>query len=190
MGKTVYILGAGFSKSAGAPLQSEIIRDIYSVQRHDLNDLDYKDLFFEYREVLSYILSEIFYAKPEQYADFPLEDIFTSIDKCIIDNISLRHFSKEQLLNIRQKINALIAMLMDYKLKSVISFHITQFATYLIKKKRDSFVQNKKDNPFSIISTNWDIIIENFIKRWMNNNEEIDYCFEVYPYSLQESEFK
>lgn len=37
MRKTVYILGAGFSKNSNAPLQSEIFKEIFNIQHNQID---------------------------------------------------------------------------------------------------------------------------------------------------------
>lgn len=187
--KIVYILGAGFSKSAGAPLQSEIIKDIFSLTiedierdiNHDNNGL--KELFLDCKNKFEYLLKNLFFSTPKHYKYLSLEDIFSSIDKSIISNLSLRNISKQDLHDIRQKINALIIILMKIKLPdNVRKKHIRKFAHYLVNERSKDIIED----PFTIISTNWDIILENALRMEMDtNNGDIDYCF--YTHSFSES---
>ncbi len=187
--KVVYILGAGFSKSAGAPLQSEIIRDIFSLTIDDIErDIHYnndglKELFLDCKNNFEYILKNLFFIAPKHYKYLSLEDIYSSIDKSILSNLSLRNISKKDLHDIRQKINALIIILMKIKLPdNARKKHIRKFANYLVEERSKDI----DEDPFTIISTNWDIILENALRMEMDTNKgDIDYCF--YTHSFRES---
>lgn len=192
MEKVVYILGAGFSKSANAPLQSEIIKEIFSIKRKDLSSFPYNNLFFKYRRTLIDLLVKVFYLDKEEFKKFPLEDIFSAIDRSLLDNISLGKFDKIQLLDSRDKINALIIMLMDYKLRDSTKPHIKKFADYLVNTRKINYDLDNESDPYSIISTNWDIILENALFESIHSpqhhfNGKIDYCF--YIHSYDENEF-
>lgn len=198
--KTVYILGAGFSKSAGAPLQSEIIREIFSLTPSHLQDKNYCALFFDYRNDLKTLLSEIFFISEDKFIDFSLEDMYSIIDRCLIDNISLRRLGKIDLIEIRNKINALIIMLMHYKLEYTVSKkYIQKFSNYLFEKRKNSFENDKDSNPFTIISMNWDIVLDNGLQSIIGlynykssnvgiptTNGFIDYGFEINAYNQYE----
>lgn len=187
--KIVYILGAGFSKSSGAPLQSEIIRDIFSLSINDIyrasnNNDRLKQLFLDCKNSFEYILKNLFFIFPKHYKYLSLEDIYSSIDKSILSNLSLRNISKKELLDFRQKINALIIILMKVKLPdNARKAHIRKFVQYLVSERRKEIDRD----PFTIISTNWDIIVENALRMEMDLNEgDIDYCF--YTHSFRESD--
>ena len=195
MGKTVYILGAGFSKGAGAPLQSEIINNIFALTKKDLQGLNYQKLFFSYRKDLNNLLSEVLFIDERDFKNFSLEDIYSIMDRCLLDNLSLRKLGKVDLIELRNKINALIVMLMDFKLKeNSIDSYVQTFANYLVKKRIHSFGLNEENDPFAIISTNWDIVLENALQSKIEQSIYelqsgqhtkfgfIDYCFYVHAY--------
>jgi hypothetical protein len=193
--KTVYILGAGFSNGAGAPLQSDIIREIFSLTPIDLQEKEYCSRFFNYRNELKCLLSEIFFINEDQFPNFSLEDIYSTMDRCLLDNLSLKKLSKIDLIELRNKINALIIMLIDYKLNDSYPEYIEKFSRYLITKKKEYFDKSEESDPFSIISTNWDIVIEKgleaelrldrFAVQYAGGKNKIgflDYCFYVHSY--------
>ncbi|HHT61245.1 MAG TPA: hypothetical protein PLB75_05465 [Paludibacteraceae bacterium] len=176
--KTVYIIGAGFSKSANIPLQSELLDEIFKVKENDLLDEydEYKDIFNQYRNAFKKFLSDTMFIEEKDFAKISLEDIYTPIDRCVVDNLAFRNISPKDLIDIRQKINGLIIMLL--KRKTTKCDHVEKFTKYLINKKEEQ----KKDS-FAIISTNWDILIDNSFKR--NSKGVIDYCCHTTPYSGQ-----
>jgi hypothetical protein len=178
--KTVFILGAGFSKAAGGPLQSEILGNIFEQNTNEL-DGDYRQLYEENRRWLNDFLENEHYVEPEHFKDVALEDLYTPIDRCILDNVAYRNNSPSELIEARQKLNSLIVMLIDHKLRGDRAEfrHADRFAEYLVSLKR----ANPNKDPFSIISTNWDILIDNAVKlRTILNKDTIDYCFDVLPY--------
>jgi len=86
-GKTVYILGAGFSRDAGFPLQSEILERIrrfdIDILRSKVNRefLDVSEVFLpqEEKESLKEFLNKVFSAS----LNLSLEEIFTLLDETI-----------------------------------------------------------------------------------------------------------
>ena len=181
MEKTVYILGAGFSKDLGAPLQNEILKEIFNTRdennfsnafiryRKELKDFMVNDLCFDETRLLSIKDEDIF---P------PLEDIFTPIDRCIIDNSSFRNRSKSELIELRRHLNTLLIMMFKQKLENVNNNYANRFANYLIRQKIN---YNIEEDPISIISLNWDIFIDNALNYAINQHGVVDYCLYASP---------
>ena len=127
---------------------------------------------------------KFFFIDINQSCDIPLEDIYTPIDRCIIDNVAFRNINRISLIEIRQKINGLIMMMIDAKLKEIIVDNYAQrFSTYLINKKLQMSIDS---DPFSIISLNWDIVMDNALFIEINKNPNkgvLDYCCHYNSYS-------
>jgi len=184
MNKIVYILGAGFSKCANAPLQSELIDEIFKI-RNDILPSEYRQIFIQNRNDFEKFLLDTMFIDKNNFGKISLEDIYTPIDRCIIDNLSFRNISPKDLIDLRQKINGLIIMMLDHKLRITqkVNSHIESFTNYLINIKKS----HKKDDPFAIISTNWDILIDNSFKHKIENSEGVvDYCCYTTPYEKNE----
>jgi len=79
--KTVYILGAGFSRPAGAPNQAEILSKIFSLQLGD-------ERLEESRRHLRRFLQDDLIVNFDQIENTTLEDIYTPIDRCIVSGWS------------------------------------------------------------------------------------------------------
>jgi hypothetical protein len=184
MNKTVYILGAGFSKSAKAPLQSEILNEIFRIQSEDLLP-DYREIFIQNRDVFKNFLAETMFIAENNFGEMSLEDIYTPIDRCIADNLSFRNISPKDLIDLRQKINGLIIIMLTrtpYFTRTK-GGYIENFTDYLIKIRK----AHRKNDPFAIISTNWDILVDNSLKRKIPISEGIvDYCCHTTPYEKNE----
>lgn len=190
MGKTVYILGAGFSKSVGAPLQSQIIDEILKLNEGDLfgqyevvSD-EVINKFRNSKKRFGDFLEQSFYLIPEQFKDIALEDVFSSIDRSLSNNLSFRGITREDLQNVRKSINALIIFLMRAKLRDKSHVpHIRKFANYLVNLRKTGI----EEDPFSIISTNWDILIENALVDIIPVDEGmLDYCFYTHLFENNE----
>jgi len=178
--KTVYILGAGFSKGLGAPLQNEIVREIFeqsltTMQQH------YDNVYARKLKRLANFLENELFIDRNDFSKIVLEDIFTPIDRCIIDNMAFRNISTTKLFDLRQSICALIAMMINYKLMGLSPnyTYADKFAEFLVTIKRN----HKNIDSLCIISTNLDIIIDNAIKSQIHDNDGIiDYSCDVFPY--------
>jgi hypothetical protein len=190
MDKTVYILGAGFSKDLNAPLQSEIMKEIFSLDPEEL-DYSVRRVFLENKEIFCDFLENVLFISPSGFSEIRLEDIYTPIDRCILENVSFRNVSKADLIELRQKINALIVILFQKKLQNFAQYsYADQFAEYLANLKRNQ--QTPKDI-FSIISLNWDIIFDNALNSQVRKKIDslkdgvVDYCCYVTSYNKYEN---
>lgn len=184
MEKTVFLLGAGFSKNENAPLQGEIIREIFQINTKELLP-GYRRIYTRYRNDFKAFLSEIMFIDESKFESLSLEDIYTPIDRCIMDNLSFRNISPKDLIELRQKINGLIILMFDYKLHLTRQkgSHVEKFTDYLIDLRK----RNLKDDPFAIISTNWNILVDASLRNKMEPTEGVvDYCCNPTAYDANE----
>ena len=89
MDKTVFVLGAGFSKNENAPLQTEMIKEIFKIKTRDLTP-GYRRIFTRNRNDFMSFLSDALFIEESHFEDLLLEDIYTPIDRWILDNLSFR----------------------------------------------------------------------------------------------------
>lgn len=184
MDKTVFVLGAGFSKNENAPLQSEIIKEIFKIKSKDLAP-DFRKIFTRYRNDFKAFLSDTLFIAETHFGNLALEDIYTPIDRCIIDNLAFRNIPPKDLIELRQKINGLIIIMMDYKLHLTRTkdSHIEKFTDYLINLR----TQDRKGDPFAILSTNWDILLDDSLRRKIPHSDGVvDYCCNPSAYDVKE----
>ena len=181
--KIVYILGAGFSKEAGAPSQEELVKKIFEIAKSDPSEFSGNSIN-DFRTFLTETL-----LMPENlHSSIPLEDIFTPLDRCIADNISFRNLDIKETLKIRDLIYYLIGKTMEVILRrSGTKNYINKFANSITEKA--SVRQNhnySKADPVSVISTNWDILLDNSIKDEIeikyNGKAVVDYCCHISSY--------
>ena len=173
--KTVYILGAGFSIDAGAPLQSNIVEDIFKLHTT-------KNYLFKEGQIEEFknFLTDTLYIQEELHSKIPLEDVFTPLDRCLADNMSFRDLNVDEIKKKRELIYHLIGITLKDKLENVNKGYVDKFAKYLFelcKLRKDKNYQNI--DSVSVISTNWDILLDNSIKEIIGESEEnavVDYC--------------
>lgn len=178
MHKTVYVLGAGFSKPAEAPIQAEIIKEILNLETSTF--LEDNSTIQGYLKDFKKFLSEDLYIADKDFHEIALEDVFTPIDRCIIDGISFRSLDTKKLVDLREKIYSLIVFAIKAKLSGASNkkSYIDEFAEYLTDEMKPR-MSNLKHDPVSVISTNWDILLDNSIKSALekdDNNGVVDYC--------------
>lgn len=184
MNKTVFLLGAGFSKNENAPLQAEIIKEIFEINPGDLSPA-YRKTFKRYRNDFKAFLSDTLFIDEKHFEDLRLEDIYTPIDRCMIDNLAFRNIPPSDLIELRQKINGLVLIMLDFKLHLTRTkdSHIEKFTDFLIELRN----QHRKGDPFAILSTNWDMLMDDSFRRKIPPGDGIvDYCCNPSAYDPKE----
>jgi len=191
-GKTVYILGAGFSIEARAPSQEKLVAKIFEIAAATPGEFRNNSIN-NFRNFLTNTL-----LIPENlHSSIPLEDIFTPLDRCIADNISFRNLDIKETLEARDLIYYLIGKTMDVALResSTKKEYINKFAEFITQKA--STRQNRKysnADPVSVISTNWDILLDNSIKNEIDKKYKgkavVDYCCYISSYDESDESVK
>lgn len=201
--KTVYVLGAGFSKPAGAPSQEEILREIFRAETVDPQVEERRSRFKSF-------LIDCLNVPEAKIPSLSLEDIYTPIDRCLADGTSFKGKLQGQLEQLRSDIEFLISEAISHRFsldKYIDRTYPGKFARYLVEiaQHRASLAEEKhakaaKDyDPFSVISLNWDILLDNAINDALeahDNSERndygpfgvVDYC--CYISSLHKGQWK
>lgn len=176
--KTVYILGAGFSVDAGAPTQAAIIHEAFRLHNSEPQNFD-EDRFGEFT---NFIKDQLNVAEGN-FADTNLEDIFTPLDRCLSESSQFRGIGLDKIMKVRESVfyvvGRTIQLLLDETKKS--KNYIYKFADYLTKKSSiRAGINYKSEDPVSVISTNWDILLDNSIYQSLQSNTGydgvVDYC--------------
>ncbi|WP_421939234.1 hypothetical protein [Pedobacter sp.] len=187
--KTVFILGAGFSKEANAPSQEELVKKIFEIHKLDVNVFS-EEKINKFKDVLkhTYNLSE------ELQESMPLEDIFTPLDKCLVDNISFRNLNSTDIKIFRGLVYELIGKALQHLLENSDKDYINIFANYLVEKasvrKENKF---SDQDPVSVLSTNWDILLDNSIHQKIAARKVdavVDYCCYISSYDKSDKTIK
>ena len=168
-GKVVYVLGAGFSKPAGAPSQSGILEEIFRLAQDGSSVTNARQLLCDF-------LENDLRISPENRVRVALEDIYTPIDRCIADGTSLKSRTALELVELRGRLEYLISRAISTAISRYLDTHagagayIDRFAAYIVEKaaRRAKLSANTEDSgpskwydPLAIISLNWDILLDN-----------------------------
>jgi hypothetical protein len=167
----VYVLGAGFSKPCGAPEQKDILAGVLNIQHANSSRLkNFLTTYFGHSD------------------NIPLEDIFTALDRSIAKNEILRRFGIKELLAVRDDLNDGIIRLFKEKLEGKRINYIDQFAEKLLHLR----FEDRNQDRVAVISTNWDILLDNALETQMRDYDMLldgsertaylDYC--TYTQSL------
>ena len=183
--KTVFVLGAGFSYGTGAPMQSQIIKEIIRLhgERPWLFDAIKLNAFEEF-------LTETLSIPPDKVDLVPLEDVFTPLDRCLLDGISFRSLDLNKVKEMRELIQYLIGVMMQELLLDAKKEHVDQFANVLVQacSVRRNMEYKKNRDPASVVSLNWDILLDNSINSKIQEHEHkygravVDYCCHISSY--------
>lgn len=175
--KTVYVLGAGFSVEAGAPTQLNILPE--AMRLFGENPAQFDENKFS---VFTGFLTEQLGYTGDSIASVELEDIFTPLDRCLTDNTQFRGIGLTQIMDVREAVfyvvGRTIQLVLQQKNKS--KFYINDFAKYLVSRSSQRLNGNYRQiDPVSVISTNWDILLDNSIYSNIldqRHNAVVDYC--------------
>lgn len=177
--KTVYILGAGFSVEAGAPTQAAILERAFdSIPPNN-----------RYLKTLENFITTQLNIPKSELNKVQLEDIFTPLDRCRIENAQFRDVTPSKISNIRQAAFRVVSETLyraterqDQKQK-----YIDRFAELLclISQKR---MTEKSPDRACVISTNWDTLLDDAIyKKLQKINSEIHYSKRLIELKFQPS---
>jgi NAD-dependent SIR2 family protein deacetylase len=175
--KTVYILGAGFSVEAGAPTQASLIGKAFGLYDEDSSNYDAKKF-----ELFKSFLDKQLNVSADSFSNVELEDIFTPLDRCFSENSQYRGIALGNIMEMREAIfyvvGQTILLLLNKKPNS--KEYINKFAEYLTKKSAIRAKGKYRDaDPVSVISANWDILLDNSIHDAIhkaNQDAVVDYC--------------
>lgn len=176
--KTVYIVGAGFSVEAGAPTQLNILPQAMRLQSNSpaLYDTVKFDRF------KSFLTEQLGYSE-DQIESVDLEDIFTPLDRCLTDNTQFRGIGLTDIMDVREAVFYVVGRTIQLVLEDTTSedkAYITKFARYLVNQSSERIGHNYSTyDPVSVISTNWDILLDNSIYKTIReygHDAVVDYC--------------
>lgn len=172
MEKTVYFLGAGFSADAGGPIQNGIILSILSDAFSRKYSFDNKVVESK-AKFISFIQDDLQISK-NLWHQIALEDIFTPIDRSILNGKSFKKYDSKKLVDLREEFHYLMGVAIQFGVDNPTKNkqYVTDFATYInnIAKER---VHNIKNDKIAIITTNWDILLDNSLNKLAK-----EYCAE------------
>tara|TARA_R110002072_G_scaffold156434_3_gene306899 strand:- start:104 stop:1195 length:1092 start_codon:yes stop_codon:yes gene_type:complete len=175
--KTVYILGAGFSVSAGAPTQDKIICEAFRLYNENNTDFD-EEKFLKFKGFLSDQLNIV----DTGYKHVQLEDIFTPLDRCLSESSQYRGLTVDDIITVRESIFYVVGRTIHLILENTQKnkSYIDKFANYIVKLSEQRKDKKYRDcDPISVISTNWDILLDKSLYEKItrsNYQAVVDYC--------------
>jgi len=174
--KTVFILGAGFSVEAGAPMQAAIIPEAFKLFNENPDNFNRK----KFSEFTCFIEDQL-NIPHNRYSSIALEDIFTPLDRCLSESSQYRGISLDNIMKIRESVFYVVGRTIQILLdKSNSKDYINLFAKYLTKKSSERADKSYKEkDPVSVISANWDILLDNSIYKTISDSTHdavVDYC--------------
>lgn len=163
-GKTVLVLGAGFSFPAGGPVQSSLLADIVGERCKEVD-------FVGQRDRLVGILTNELGIPPGDCPKLSLEDLFTPIDRCLAEGSPYRNIKSGRLRELREELEFLISKTIDVGFRIAApgaNAYVRNFARALVRvaSRRADLAREadasaaKSYDPFSLISLNWDILLD------------------------------
>lgn len=186
--KTVYILGAGFSFDAGAPTQAQLMQKTFEFYNKDKSNFE-KTKFLKFKNFLENRL----YIDESNFNDVALEDIFTPLDSCLSNNAQYRGLGVGDIIELREAVFYVVSKTIQLVLNNTDKdkLYIEKFAEYLVEQSKNRKNSNyRNSDPVSVISTNWDVLLDNALYKYININYRsqavVDYC--CYISSLQKDD--
>ncbi len=171
--KKIFILGAGFSYSAGVPTQVSLLSKIIN---HD-NTFDPS---FETKkiQVLDFI-ADIF----PDIMNVDIEDVFTILDRGVNEKERFLTYSWQNLYELRSNLIYIILFIIDEALREVDYTQInaySKFVKHLVKFRKSNH------HDLTIVSTNWDNLLEKYLNNFIQNDSDVktDYC--IYTYRIND----
>lgn len=186
-GKTVYVLGAGFSAGAKFPVQSalyDIIKDPFLFSEVDLEEPpDYLSELKDHHEKITEFCKTAFC---ESEIPQSLEDVFTLLDQTIHSNSHFAKYSVSDLHLIRDSWIRLLIWFFHFRASQYIdsgNSSYQRFSAALLKKRIEAQISG---DPLSILSLNWDSLLEDSFYSVIKNTDgiqkaDIDYCVYTTP---------
>lgn len=179
---------------AGAPSQAGLVKKIFQLRKNKTEKK--KDVIKVWVDDFEKFLTVSLCIDPERIHDVTLEDIFTPLDRCILDEISFRDIDVKSLREKREKFYNLIILALRNSLKNSETEYLNKFAKHLISEAREKLTDEKLDK-VAVISTNWDILLDNALQTLIDKEPKpkdvdfsgvVDYCCHIS--SLDEDEKK
>jgi len=156
--KDVIILGAGASKSEGAPLQNELFKEFFNYYRQVLKGKIWT-LSEEQERVIINFFKDFWGIDINNYqnqnVEFPtFEECLGVLDLAYLRRESFKGYTEKDINNVRNALIFLIAKVLDEKLRGKIVYH---------KKLVERLKKEGKLKETAFISLNYDIIIDNVL---------------------------
>lgn len=177
--KILYVIGAGFSRPADAPNQKEIIKNLFDISEGE------GEKWVTFQNYRSQLREFIIKTYPNvNINEINITDLYTLLDKAILNREQFRGYNCDDLLKLKRILDGCIIYVFDSLLTNPQNKeYISKFCEYLTKSKTSSKLSLESDN-LSIISLNWDILLDSTLYRAFKESNKliIDYGCRVIPF--------
>lgn len=164
----VFVLGAGYSKTAGLPLQRELLPEIMA---YDGGDFHFKNA----KENVKTFISENF--PGVNIENLTLEDLFTILDKAVLGKEYFGGYHWQSLYAIRKSLVHMLLVLIDARMKTKVEPHSLYGSMGRFVIDCGSAVSQYS---VGVISLNWDTLFESIINEvdspGNKSGTDIDFC--------------
>jgi len=174
---------------AGAPSQEKIIQKIFELH-------DSEPYIFDQGKVDEFkrFLTESLLIPLGFQSKIPLEDLFTPLDRCLLDNLAFRDLDLNGIKKIRETIYYLIGKALQHILRNNDKKYIDKFAEHLIKNCRTRKDRNYREvDSVSVLTSNWDILLDTSIQNKIDISGDlavVDYCCYISSYREHDERVK
>jgi NAD-dependent SIR2 family protein deacetylase len=185
--KTVFIIGAGFSCLAAIPTQDKLL---YTMRRHYRKVPKNDPNKASWLEVSRFFKGEI----GDRIDNYLIEDLFTILDKCLLDDVSFRHYDIGRLNYVYDCLLGSTKAYINSLVKTYFSSidkknpYLKLASQLVAARKSFKYKENRKSvdhDRLSIITLNWDCLLEFALNKRSTNphDPDLDYCIYDYSYS-------
>jgi len=195
--KNLFIFGAGASKADNAPLNDELIKEIFSILKHN-GDIQSNPSINSLQTFLfkMYPITREFQNDKDKYPTF--EEILGLLQFAINRDESFKGFSQDQLREFINLIIALMALVIEKKAATSNKIN-KKFITELFKnfkKQHQNLELDKTMEKFAkqnyFLNINYDILLDSALYKLKNQNDncDIDYCLEIKDPNMPSKDIK
>lgn len=180
--KRVYILGAGFSRPAQLPLQSEILGKIRDFHIMDISDQNVTDAWLEaYARVVD-LLTRF----PTGATEPTLEDLFTLLDQTIAVRDSFAGLGWIDLVAARDALSRTTLVVLHRACEAMSPEKRTFYRGVAAEFLAERINAGQKADPCSVVSLNWDYLLEDSLYDCLRQMEllgraDVDFCCYTTP---------
>jgi hypothetical protein len=175
--KRVFVLGAGFSRAAGFPLQREILDRIKGF-KFDIMTVEFRKAR---KELLDFL--NLAFGEPQEPS---LEDIFTLLDQTIGRGEACANYSPSKLERVRTALKRAILFVFHQastRVEPAAKDFYHRLAMFLIESR---IAPGQERDTIGVVSLNWDCLLEDSLYNCIRELEavgkiDIDYCCYTTP---------
>lgn len=164
--KTIFIIGAGFSYDAGIPLQGDLLSYILKYK--------FPPALQRRKSLVVKFIKDVYGLSTSEMRKLALEDIYTPLHHSVSRNEYLKNYSPSDAKGVENNLNLLISHAINIGNEGDLysTDYVNSFVHRLVDLKRN----DRRSDPYSIVSLNWDILLDNRMFNRTFDQGVIDYA--------------